>query len=295
VAKEDRVITIADNWKRPLIIAVACTTVMAAALGLWLLERYLRKAWSVPMGPLVLEDVPGWVDRSTPLCDKIRAAAGGDYFPLQEHVAQALASRLDGLAWMADVQVEITPSDVRVRAYWRRPVALVDMGSVRFYVDQDLVVLDYVDLPHLGLKRVTGVRWPHAPQLSEVMDANDLKEAINVLSLIESMDVRATPAKPLLSEIEGIDVSNYQGRRGEKGPHVVLSAKDGTQVVWGAEIGTWGRHMEATDEQKLARLFSFYKEAEGQPTLMGRVKYIDLRAPLREVTTPIDQYPATGR
>jgi hypothetical protein len=295
VAKEDQVTTTAEHWKRPLIIAVACTTFMAAALGLWLLERYLRIAWSVPMGPLVLEDVPGWVDQSTPLCDKIRAAAGGDYFPLQEHVAQALASRLDALAWMADVQVSITPADVRVRAYWRRPLALVEMDGAKFYVDQDLVVLDYLDLPHLGLKRVTGVKWSHIPAPSEVMDANDLKEALNVLGLIESMDVRTTPAKPLLSEIEGIDVSNYQGRRSGKSPHVVLSAKDGTQVVWGAEIGTWGRHMEATDEQKLARLFSFYKEAEGQPTLMGRVKYIDLCPPLREITTPIDQYPATGR
>jgi hypothetical protein len=166
------------------------------------------------------------------------------------------------------------------------------MGSVKFYVDQDLVALDYVDLPHLGLKRVTGVKWPAVPQLGEVIDANDLKEAINVLSLIESMDVRTTPAKPLLSEIEGIDVSNYQGRRSEKGPHVVLFARDGTQVIWGAEIGTWGRHMEATDEQKLARLFSYYKE---MGRLVGDSKYIDLRAPLREVTTPIDQYPATGR
>jgi hypothetical protein len=284
--------TIAEDWKRPLIIAVACTTIMAAAIGLWLLERYLRKAWSVPMGPLVLEDVPAWVDQSPALCDKIRAAAGSDYFPLQEHVAQALAARLNALAWMADVQVETTPSDVRIRAYWRKPVVLVDMGTAKFYVDDYLVVLDYLDLPHMGIKRVTGVQWPQVPSAGEVMDPNDLKEGINILALVESMDVRTTPAKPLLSEIDGIDVSNYQGRHSDKAPHVVLFTKDGTQVIWGAEIGAWGKHMEARDEEKLASLFSYYKT---WGTLMGQVKYIDLRAPHLDVTSPIDQYQSTGR
>jgi hypothetical protein len=240
---------------------------------------------------LALEEVPAWVDQSPPLQDKIIAAAGGAYLPLQEDVAKALAANLSAVAWVDNVQVRVTPTDVRIRAHWRRPVALVDMATVRFYVDDDLVVRDYVDLPHLAIKRVTGVQWPRVPLLGEVLDGNDLKEAIDILALLECMDIRTTPVRPLLSEIESIDVSNFQGRRNARGPHLVLFAKDGTQVVWGAEIGTWGTHLEARDEEKLARLYSYYKE---WGTLMGSVQYIELRAPQYDVPSPIDQYPPAG-
>jgi hypothetical protein len=283
---------IAENWKKPLAIAGGCVAVVALGIGLWVLESYLRTAWQVPMGPLVLEDVPAWVDQSPPLCEKIKTVAGGEFFPLQEHVAEALVANLSALAWMADVQVRITPSDVRVRAYWRKPVAMLEMGAVKFYVDQDLVVLDYVDLPHLGIKRVTGVQWPHVPSPGEVLDGNDLKEAIDILVLLECMDIRTAPARPLLAEIESIDVGNYQGRRNAKDPHVVLFARDRTQVFWGAEIGTWGKYLEAKDEEKLASLYSYYKV---NGTLMGKVQYIELRPPQHEVPSPMDQYPQAGR
>jgi hypothetical protein len=291
LGKEGQAMTIAENWKRPLVIAGACTAVLAMGIGLWLLERYLHTMRQAGMGPLALEDPPAWVEESLPLQDKIIAAAGSAYLPLQEDVAKALSANLSAVVWLADVQVYVTPTDVRIRAYWRRPVAMLEMGTVRFYVDQDLVVLDYVDLPHLGIKRVTGVQWPQVPYLGEVLDGNDLREAIDILALLEWMDIRTTPGRPLLSEIEGIDVSNFQGRKSTKDPHVVLFAKDGTHVIWGAEIGTWAKHLEARDEEKLGRLYSYYKECG---TLMGLVKYIDLRAPQYEVPSPIDQYPPTG-
>ena len=283
--------TIAENWKRPLVIAGVCAAVLAVGIGLWLSERYLHTVRQAGWGPLALEDPPAWVEESLPLQEKVVAAAGGAYLPLQEDVAKALAANLSAVAWLADVQVSVTPMDVRIRAHWRRPVALLEMGTVRFYVDQDLVVLDYVDLPHLGIKRVTGVQESQVPYIGEVLNGDDLKEAIDILALLECMDVRTTPGRPLLSEIESIDVTNFQGRKNAKDPHVVLFAKDGTQVIWGAEIGTWGKHLEAKDEEKLGRLYSYYKECG---SLMGLVKYIDLRAPQYEVPSPIDQYPQAG-
>lgn len=283
--------TIAENWKRPLVIAGVCAAVLAVGIGLWLSERYLYTVRQAGWGPLALEDPPAWVEESLPLQEKVVAAAGGAYLPLQEDVAKVLAANLSAVAWLADVQVSVTPMDVRIRAHWRRPVALLEMGTVRFYVDQDLVVLDYVDLPHLGIKRVTGVQGSQVPYLGEVLNGDDLKEAIDILALLECMDVRTTPGRPLLSEIESIDVTNFQGRKNAKDPHVVLFAKDGTQVIWGAEIGTWGKHLEAKDEEKLGRLYSYYKECG---SLMGLVKYIDLRAPQYEVPSPIDQYPQAG-
>jgi len=284
--------TIPEKWKSPLRILGVSAAVVVVGVGFLLSERYLRTSRQVAMGPLVLEDIPAWVDQSPPLHEKIKTVVGGVYFPLQENVAPALAADLSTLAWLDHVQVQVTPDDVRIRAFWRRPVALLEIGTARFYVDQDLVVLDYLDLPHLGIKRVTGVQWPRVPLPGEVLDGNDLKEAIDLLALLGCMDIRTTPTKPLLAEIEGVDVSNFQGRRSAKAPHVVLFTKDGTQVIWGVEIGTWAKHLEARDEEKLARLYSYYKECG---TLMGQVKYIDLRAPQYEVPSPIDLYPTAGR
>jgi hypothetical protein len=87
-------------------------------------------------------------------------------------------------------------------------------------------------------------------------------------------------------ELEGIDVSNFNGRRSNKFPHIVLISKDNTQIVWGAELGNWHRHLEASDEEKLAKLYSFYKENK---TLSGKVQTINLRDP-QEVVQPIDKY-----
>lgn len=291
LGRDGQVMTIAEKWKSPLRIAGVAAAVVVVGVGFLLAERSLRTSGSVAMGPLVLEDVPVWVDQSPLLHEKITTAVGGVTFPLEESVASGLAASLRDLVWLEDVQVRVTPEDVRIRALWRRPVALLVIGTERFYVDRDRVVLDYADLPYLSVKRVFGVLWPQAPLPGEVLDGDDLKEAIDLLALLEYMDIRSTPTKPLLAEIEGVDVGNFQGRRNSKGPHLVLVAKDGTQVIWGAEIGAWGRYLEARDEEKLAGLYSYYKECG---TLMGLVKYIDLRALQSDVPSPIDLVPATG-
>jgi hypothetical protein len=42
LGKEGQAMTIAENWKRPLMIAGVCAALVAVGIGLWLLERYLR-------------------------------------------------------------------------------------------------------------------------------------------------------------------------------------------------------------------------------------------------------------
>ena len=81
-----------------------------------------------------------------------------------------------------------------------------------------------------------------------------------MLVRLDKMDSLVTPGKPLLFEIDSIDVRNFNGRRSRSKPHIVLYTKDNAEIVWGAEIGTWQRYMEATDEDKLAKLYSHYEE-----------------------------------
>ena len=105
--------------------------------------------------------------------------------------------------------------------------------------------------------------------------------------MLSRRDQLETSQKPLLSEIASIDVSNFNGRKNNSHAHIILYAKDYTEIMWGAEVGKWQQYLESTDEQKLAKLYSYYKE-EG--TLLGRAKYINLRDPKYKVPLPVDKY-----
>ena len=120
-------------------------------------------------------------------------------------------------------------------------------------------------------------------------------EGIDLVRFLHSRGARITvsdakPAEalaPRLEQIASIDVSNYKGRKHTRDPHMILNTKDDTQIIWGAEIGEWAKHLEAKDEQKLAKLYTYYME---HGSLSAGVKYINLRDPQDKVPTPIDKY-----
>ncbi|MCK4913417.1 MAG: hypothetical protein KAS69_02320, partial [Planctomycetes bacterium] len=108
-----------------------------------------------------------------------------------------------------------------------------------------------------------------------------------ILAQLEKMDELITPEKPLLNEIDRIDVSNFDGRKNNRFAHIILYAKDNTEIIWGAKIAAWQRYLEATDEEKLAKLYSHYKE---YGSLLNNAKYINLRNPQDNIPQPIDKY-----
>ena len=108
-----------------------------------------------------------------------------------------------------------------------------------------------------------------------------------ILNKLDQMDKSVTPEKPLLYDIDCIDISNFSGRKNSRSPHIVLYTKDNTEIIWGAEFGAWQRHLEATDEKKLAKLYAYYKE---HGSLLGGVKYINLCDPQDNISQPIDKY-----
>ena len=113
------------------------------------------------------------------------------------------------------------------------------------------------------------------------------KVKLQILDRLSKMDETLTPDKPLLQEIDRIDVSNYKGRQNDNQAHIILYSKDNTPILWGAEIGTWQRHLESTDEDKLAKLYHYY---ETYGSLSGRAKIINLYDPRDKVPLPIDRY-----
>jgi hypothetical protein len=267
------------------ILSIACAV---AVIGLLLIyaEKYVKSTRGIQSGPVVLVDTPEWVGEQ--LKAKILAVAGGRTFRLDEEAAQLVAENLKSSAWLSNINTLTTDKSIEVHATFRKPIALVKSGLSNFYVDSEQVVLDYVPMPHLLIVEIRGLTpVVIMPKFGQVWRRDDLAAAIKLLERLNRMDRDVTPTKPLLREIAAIDVSNYQGKKNSSRPHIVLYTNDNIEIQWGAELGAWQKYLESTDEQKLAKLYGYYKE---KGTLSGRVQYINLRDPRDNIPLPIDRY-----
>ena len=277
------------DWNWVAIVKVVAVIGFLAASGAFLryAEAYVKTISPAEEGSLVLVEVPEWVKYD--LRERVAEVAGGKRFPLMEETASMLARNLAPMAWLADVDVQVTYNSVRVKARWRKPVALIDIPEDRskIYVDADLVVLDYMPMPHLPIVEIKGVGLKVVPLPGQVFDQQDLAAGVALAVLLGRMDEEVMPKNPLLDHIASIDVRNFKGRKNPREPHIVLRSKDDTQIMWGAEIGEWTKHLEATDEQKLAKLYAYYRD---YGSLSAGAKYINLRDPQDKVPKPIDKY-----
>jgi hypothetical protein len=250
-------------------------------------EAYVKSMSPTAEGSLVLVGVPKWVNYD--LTTRVAEVAGGRRFPLTDETASVLARNLAPLAWLHDLDIQVTHNSVCVKARWRKPVARIEIreDSSHIYVDPNLIVLDYMPMPHLPIVEIKGVGLHVVPSPGQRFDQQDLAAGVALILLLERMDAEVTPNKPLLEHIASIDVRNFNGRRNSREPHVVLCSKDGTQIIWGAEIREWTKYLEATDEQKLAKLYAYYRD---YGSLSAGAKYINLRDPQDKVPQPIDKY-----
>ena len=279
------------------ILFMACLSAamgLGIVLALWFgfasLDKYVKD--NIPISEkastLKLIDVPPWVN--APLKTKIYTAAApqGDLIPSEEAARLVQKNLSQGTAWLDKVRVQTTHDSIQISGRWRKPLALIKMGLSTWYVDSEMVVLDFVPLPNLPIVRVEGLYLStNIPAPGSVWQREDLAAAVAILALLERMNQNVTPNKPLLYDIATIDVSNFKGRTNRQFPHIVMYAKDNTEIIWGAEVGTWQQYLESTDEQKLAKLYEYYRK---HGSLSGGVKYINLKDPKDNIPLPIDKY-----
>jgi hypothetical protein len=272
--------------KHVLKASAATCVLVGIVIGLIYLDRYVTPTQK---DTIELLDVPSWV--TDQLKKDIIAIAGGDgdILRLDENIALSVQHKIEKtFCWLDDVTVQTTHNGLRIEGRWRKPIALIKRGLDKYYVDAEKVLLDFVPMQELPIVEIKGLTpLITTPALGEVWQRNDLDAAVAVLIMLSRRDRLETSEKPLLGEIASIDVSNFDGRQNNSHSHIILYAKDNTEIMWGAEAGKWQQHLESTDEQKLAKLYSYYKE-EG--TLLGRAKYINLRDPKYKVPLPIDKY-----
>lgn len=272
-------------------VTIAVCIIAAAGAGFIFLDKYVKKNVYLARKTLSVElaDVPEWVNEQ--LKEKIYVAVRTYDKELKsdEDTARRVQQDIESqAAWLAEVKVQTTGDSIVIKGRWRKPLALVKSGFKSFYLDADMVVLDYVPMPNLPIVRIKDFSVITKPPLpGKIWQRDDVSAAVVILARLEQMDKSVTPDKPLLYEIDSIDVSNFDGRASSRQPHIVLYTKDNTEIIWGAEFGTWQRYLEATDEEKLTNLYAYYKE---HGSLLGGAKYINLQYSQTSISLPIDKY-----
>jgi hypothetical protein len=297
VAKKKRKVNLASFYKMQAVIIVSLAVLSCGLFfGFISLDKYVKRAVPVAQRTGVLELVgpPWWLNDA--LKEKIytAATANGENLKLDEDAAESVRLNLQKAGgWLDDVRVQTTSQTIRIRAKWRRPLAIINTAKRAVYVDADSFVIDYVEVPGLPIIKIEGAKESaDLLQAGKICRADDIAAAVAVLERLDKRDSLEQPGRGLLGQIARIDVSNFDGRKSEKNPHIVLYATDDTAIIWGAEVGKWYRHLEVTDEQKIARLYSYFCE---KGTLLGGAKTINLRDPKENVPLPIDKYIASEK
>jgi hypothetical protein len=269
-------------------IALVMGLVVGAGASLRYAEVYVKATTPPAEGALVLEDVPAWVNWD--LRQRVIEAAGGNRLPIKEETAAVVARNLSRVSWLADVGIDVTSESVLVKARWRRPVALLEKNSKKYYVDKELYALDYMPVSaDLSIVEIKGVSMLFPPEPGKKIDCNDLAAAIKLIDLLCSIDVKYYANRnPILAHIAQVDVTNYKGRKNRRESHIVLNSKDGVPILWGAELGDWAMYFESKDEEKLAKLYSHFHENGSFGS--GVNKFIELRDPHDYIPQPIDKY-----
>jgi len=259
--------------------------------GFAFLDKYVKEQQIAAAGKRTIElvgETPAWVTEEIKNRVYAAATADADGVQIDENAASAVQRSIERLVpWLAEVRVQTTHNSIRIAGRWRQPIAMVTADKNKFFLDADLVVLDYIPIGELSIVTVDGLEFRgHKPVPGQVFSGDDLAAALAVLSRLGRMDAAVNLKKPLMKEIASIDVANFDGRKNKREPHIVLYTKDSTQIIWGAEIGEWQQHLESPDDDKLAKLYTYYQQ---YGTLSG-VKYINLRDPRQTIYLPVDKY-----
>ena len=287
-----------------LIILAGLCVLAGIAIGFVYLDKYVRNVSPVSyrIGLLELMGAPEWI--SDELLEAIASAAGGKEFALDKGSAKLVAENLSRFEWLYDIKkVRTTEKTLRVEAQYRRPLAVVNFSRAESCylawpgIDDKMldkgykgaIVLSHVPVSKLPLVEITGFSGRSDHPAGSVWRDEDIVSAVELLAAMARMDEFSTPEAPLLYEIASIDVSNFGGGARPDEAHIVLYAKDKTPIYWGAAYGQSSRYLEAMEKEKVASLYTYYKEyGTVQGVSKGISQYIDLRQPQRSFPRPVD-------
>lgn len=272
-------------------IFVVAATVAFVGGGFLFVHHHFKQSNPVlrSYGDLILVGPPPWLNEE--LKEKIgyAATADGEDLRLDEDAAVTIQNHLrKHLVWLADPKVRVNPDSIEISGRWRKPLAQIEVNNTLFYLDAESVVLDYVEVPELPIIQIAGVRLSGLPTIGEALASPDIAAAMAILHRMDKMDRLVTPDAPLLLHIKSINIANFRGRLSKSDPHITMKSVGGTDIVWGAELDAWSEQLEASDEEKLAKLYAYYRQSR---CLDDGVRFINLREPRDRIPRPVEPLP----
>jgi hypothetical protein len=237
------------------------------------------------------------------LNSKISEAVGDYRDAIDSNPAKTVASRLQNLAWLYNVRVQTTGERIEISACYRKPVAMIEHGDKKYYLSlvrsddlryeegkKKVVVLDYIEITSLPIVEITGYHGRNIPPVGSIWDSQEITTSVELLNVLARMDNISCRDNPLLEELASIDVSNFGARYRRNDPHVLLYSKDGTPIHWGAAYGTSELFVEATEQEKLGTLYTFYKDKKHslQCRTNNVCESVELRFPQADYPRPLD-------
>ena len=291
----------AAAMKKVAAILTAVITLGGAAIAFGYMERYVHAVSPVTkqMGQMELVAPPKWVNSE--LQAVIAAEAGGYSFSLDEDCAETIAARLQGLPWIYNTKIRTTSKTIHIHASYRKPMAMIKSDTEKYYLaliaaddlcyekdKQKVVLLDYIKLDTLPVVEIKGYSLRRLPVAGDIWQSADITTTVELLTVLGRMDEISCADVPLLRDLASIDISNFDGRKNKNNSHIVLKAKDGTEIYWGAAYGDSALYLEMTEQEKLARLYTFYKEHGNtiQCVKNAICKSIDLRYAQMRIPRP---------
>jgi len=277
------------SWSLRLRVAFSLCFWILVGTGIVLsfgyLNRYIQSEYpqAEKFGPLELVNVPEWVESGW--IEAIKASVGNGLFALDERSARQVSEKLSAFSWLEDVRVRVTPSRLRVEAVYRKPLLRVKTGTGRWlYLDSQAMVMDAPELPSLQVVELKGLPAERVGIPGQSCSAEEVSAVLVLLEILGRMDQKCCSDKPLRNEIAFIDVSNWVRGKKTSEPQIILGAKDGTPIYWGAPYGKAALYLEADETEKLSVLYTFY--SQNGYTLQGKVKYLELRTPVGQRPRP---------
>ncbi|AQQ10118.1 signal peptide peptidase SppA, 36K type [Sedimentisphaera cyanobacteriorum] len=183
-------------------------------------------------------------------------------------VAKNLKSKFP---WLKNVRVQTSINRLTIDADYRKPAVLLRHKSAKYYISEDMTVLDYIPIDSLSVPEVSGVVLASAPSPGEPLFHEQIKASVKLTQLFRAMD--KSRSRKFLKQVESIDVENY-GITDSSIPQIVIKTKEELDIFWGAAPGDAEAYFEMPEKKKLAVLYTIF---ESHPNLKGRYENIDLR------------------
>jgi hypothetical protein len=210
-----------------------------------------------PKMELELAEPPEWVQREG-WQPRILSAVKINSSAPSNQLVRDVADQLSRSGWIAKVNYVTQGMDgkIHVSCEYRRPIAMV-------YTQGGYVAVDHqgVRLPEFynrvendsGWMRIMGIESP-VPEVGEQFKGEDAAAAVRLASLIFDQEFS--------SRINGIDVSNFRGRRDKRANHIRLRTRDGGKIDWGSAIGE--EIEEPSPREKLRTIALYFRRGSPQ-------------------------------